>query len=931
VAASPYRRLAAFIDEAALINLDVDEVSRRVSLRLAAPAGSDPGAPRRDLLVVLHGVSRLAVWLRRVQYEAGQGRSRGGRIARVPGDVHPPERVQDVWELNDLLRRWSGHELYGQPGEIFDAADEPAWLGWASLDLAWPRDSHEVHSLDLWLGDNASVGARMLDLWIEFSGLEVLQGTRGPSSGQRPGAGPAQARHGAPPGTPGGGRGGAGAWAAPEPAPERQADQPDGRGTPPRRRRRRTVAVLAVVAALGVTLAAWVVARPASVAKPGAHKGTVSAPHPVAAPRGLAAAEAGLMPWHLAAPISREVAVTDPQGRLIVLGGLTASGSSADGVYAFHSLTGTARQLGALGAPLHDAAVAVLGGHALVFGGGSSATVATVQSFALGGRGGGATASTAGSMPAPRSDSAAVTIGSTSYIVGGYNGATQDAPVLATTDGHTFTTVATLPVPVRYPAVAALGGQIFVFGGQAITGSRAGAPLDAIQAVDPVRHTASVVGHLPLPLSGATAVTVGNELFVAGGESTVTQRLTPGVGTTQLGPGQSSGAGAAEASSSPTSTVSTIWAFDPAAKRLLPAGRLQIPVSHAAVTVTGSTAWIIGGESHGALVASVQMLRPNRAFGTAGAPGAGSPFFGGKLLIADRGNDRLLLLDPGLHLVWKYPSARSPRNPLHFYFPDDAFFINHGTAILSNQEQNDTIIKIAYPSGKIVWSYGHPRQSGSAPGYLYEPDDAYLLKNGQVTVADANNCRVLVINQQGTAVVHQIGTNGVCTHNPPASMGSPNGDTPLPDGNLLISEINGSWVSEYTITGKLVWTTQLAISYPSDPQQLGPDRYLIADYATPGQILEFNRKGHVLYRYHPSSGPGMLDHPSLVELLPSGVFMVNDDFNNRMVAIDPSTKAVVWQYGVTGKPGTGRGRLHTPDGFDLLLPNGTTPTHQTTG
>ena len=26
----------------------------------------------------------------------------------------------------------------------------------------------------------------------------------------------------------------------------------------------------------------------------------------------------------------------------------------------------------------------------------------------------------------------------------------------------------------------------------------------------------------------------------------------------------------------------------------------------------------------------------------------------------------------------------------------------------------------------------------------------------------------------------------------------------LPDGNLLISEINGSWVSEYTRTGKLV-------------------------------------------------------------------------------------------------------------------------------
>ncbi len=40
-------------------------------------------------------------------------------------------------------------------------------------------------------------------------------------------------------------------------------------------------------------------------------------------------------------------------------------------------------------------------------------------------------------------------------------------------------------------------------------------------------------------------------------------------------------------------------------------------------------------------------------------------------------------------------------------------------------------------------------------------------------------------------------------------MGSPNGDTPLPDGNLLVSEITGSWVSEYTMTGTLAWTVYL--------------------------------------------------------------------------------------------------------------------------
>jgi outer membrane protein assembly factor BamB len=714
-----------------------------------------------------------------------------------------------------------------------------------------------------------------------------------------------------------------------------------GAAGPERRQRRKSRAparaALALAAAALGSLAA--VSAACSVTRPDSGT-TGTAGHPKLAPakaapaqRGLPAAEAGLLPWHMAAPLSREVAVPGSDGRLIVIGGLSPGGASAAAIDALNTGTGAASRLGSLSAPLHDAAAGLAGGRVLVFGGGSSATVATVQGFALPGRGGGAgsgRAVPAGSMPAPRSDSAAVSIGTTSYLVGGYDGARADARVLATTDGRAFTTVTDLPVPVRYPAAAAIGGQIFVFGGQAISGRQAGAPVDAIQAVDPARHTAAVVGHMPEPLAGAAAMTAGGELFVAGGESTAPQRRVPGLGMTQLSPGESSAGTGGESAAAPTSTVSAIWAFDPATKRLLTAGHLQVPVSHAAVAVTGSTAWVIGGESNGSLVSSVQMLRPDRAFGTAGAPGAGSPFSGGELLIADRGSNRLLLFDAGLHLVWEYPSAHTLRGPSRFYFPDDAFFTDHGTAILSNQEKNDTVLKIAYPSGKIIWSYGHPGHPGTASGYLHEPDDAYLLKNGQITVADADNCRVLVINQNH-AVAHQIGTNGTCRHNPPASMGSPNGDTPLPDGNLLISEINGSWVSEYTVTGKLAWTAKLPISYPSDPQQLSPGRYLIADYARPGQILEFDRAGHIQYRYRADAGPGMLDHPSLAELLPSGAFMVNDDHNDRMAAIDPATGALVWQYGITGRPGTTAGKLNTPDGFDLLLPDGSTPTHPTTG
>jgi outer membrane protein assembly factor BamB len=652
-------------------------------------------------------------------------------------------------------------------------------------------------------------------------------------------------------------------------------------------------------------------------------------------------------------------------------------------VYTLDTTTGALTHVANLTDGLHDASGAVIDGRDVTFGGGSPATVATVQAVpepSATSSAGITAAETIGALPRPRSDSSAVTVGTTTYIVGGYDGSNPDPAVLATTDGRTFSTVASLPVPVRYPAVAADRGLLYVFGGQAISGAGAGQPVNAIQVIDPRRHRASIVGHLPIPLAAAAAVTIGGQIYVVGGESTVAQPVVPGVGTTQIRPpppGSDPGAGATSAtntaaivpegvsargllltatsstsaaitsgsatgsdsgssgaslneSTTGTSTVSAIWAFNPATGTMLAAGRLQVPVSHSSVTVLGTTAWLVGGESDGTPVAAVQMFRPNREFGLAGASGAGSPYFGMRLLIADRGNNRLIVLDSAMHITWTYPSATSPTDPFGFVFPDDAFFVNKGRAIISNQEENETIVEIAYPSGKIIWEYGHPKQSGTAPGYLHEPDDAYLLKSGQITVADAQNCRIMIINHDGT-VAGQIGTDGRCVHDPPSSMGSPNGDTPLADGNVLVSEINGSWISEYTLQGQLVWTTQVPVAYPSDPQQLGPDLYLVADYSKPGQFIYTNRLGQVLYRYYAASGPGMLNHPSLAERLPSGAVMINDDYANRMLAIDPTTGALVWQYGITDAAGTAEGMLNTPDGFDVLAPDGTTPTHSATG
>ena len=603
-----------------------------------------------------------------------------------------------------------------------------------------------------------------------------------------------------------------------------------------------------------------------------------------------------MLPWQLGAPLSREVVLAQPgPANLLVVGGLNANGSSVGGIYALDTDSGKLLFRGSLPQPTHDAAAATLGAVGMVLGGGTARPAAVTQRIT-----GTGAVGLGHPLPQARADAAAVTLGTTAYLIGGYAGAAMDPEVLATRDGTSFRRVAALAVAVRYPAVASLGGRIYVFGGETLTGR----PVTTVQVVDPRTRTSAVVGHLPTPLAGAAAARLGRVIYIAGGVTgTVAQRPTD-----------------------------AIYAFDPRTGSFLHAGSLRIPVANAGAAVTGGRLWLVGGETSGQHpTAAVQMIVPNRRFGLAGRPGAGSPFYGDRLLIADRGNDRLLVLDDTGKTVWTYPSPGRPAPPGGFYFPDDAFFIRHGTAIISNQEDNDTIVEIGYPSGRILFQYGHPRTAGSGPGYLDSPDDTYLLRNGDITAADSSNCRVLIINPSSKRVEHQIGTNGRCVHQPPVALGSPNGDTPLADGNLLISEVNGSWVDEYTRAGKLVWDTKLAIGYPSDPQQLAPNLFLIADYEDPGAIVEFNRAGTITYRYQPRSGPGRLNHPSLVELLPSGAFLLNDDYNHRMLAIDPATHALIWQYGITAHPGTAPGMLNTPDGFDLIQPDGRTPTHTATG
>lgn len=289
----------------------------------------------------------------------------------------------------------------------------------------------------------------------------------------------------------------------------------------------------------------------------------------------------------------------------------------------------------------------------------------------------------------------------------------------------------------------------------------------------------------------------------------------------------------------------------------------------------------------------------------------------GTVLIADQGNNRLIEVNAAKQIVWAFPRPGDLLAGQVFLGPDDAFFTPGGQAIITNQETAQTIGRIDYHTHRLMWQYGQVGVRGSTPGQLNEPDDAYQLRNGLVTVADIRNCRILFLSPAGT-VVRQYGQTGVCAHDPPHTFASPNGDTPLPDGGMLVTEIGGSHIVRLSAAGRVLFDiTVPRVSYASDAQLLADGSVLVADYSEPGGIVRVSSAGQLLWRYTPTRAADVLNHPSLALMLPNGLIAANDDWNHRVVLIDPRRQTIVWQYGVTGVPGIAPGYLNTPDGIDF--------------
>jgi DNA-binding beta-propeller fold protein YncE len=319
----------------------------------------------------------------------------------------------------------------------------------------------------------------------------------------------------------------------------------------------------------------------------------------------------------------------------------------------------------------------------------------------------------------------------------------------------------------------------------------------------------------------------------------------------------------------------------------------------------------------GAVSSGVALPQPPPATGSRQAPvpswGRPLPY---PIVIADRRNNRLIEVTPDKRIVWEFPSPS-----LKIYRGnEDVNFSPDGRRLAVSEEDNFDVHIVDYDKRTLAWTYGTPDVKGSAPGYLDYPDDAHLLDDGMFITADIRNCRVIIIDPSTNRIMTEWGKPGRCRHDPPRSLASPNGATPLANGDILVTEIRGSWITRLTRGSDMVWTVQAPrVSYPSDAFPTADGQVIVADFSRPGRVVIFDpATRRVTWEYEGKPGDTMLDHPSLARELPgTGDIIVADDWRERVVVIDRRTKAIIWQYGVTDRKGHGPGYLNYPDGFDI--------------
>lgn len=221
-------------------------------------------------------------------------------------------------------------------------------------------------------------------------------------------------------------------------------------------------------------------------------------------------------------------------------------------------------------------------------------------------------------------------------------------------------------------------------------------------------------------------------------------------------------------------------------------------------------------------------------------------------------DNRVFFVGPFGNIIWQYGQAgvtgagfNQLNTPVQALFTQD--FPHHpGPSVLIADQGNQRIIVVNL-AHKIVWQYGTTGVSGNGPNQLNNPNSGEVLENGHVLIADENNNRVIEVTTGGT-IVKTFTAGGSVSGAAFASR--------LPNGDTLISDSNNNRIVEVDRNDHVVWQYFTNLQVGSNPSPL-PTRAvrlengdtLISDQFN-DRVIEVTMTGKIVFQQGALNVPG---------------------------------------------------------------------------
>jgi outer membrane protein assembly factor BamB len=291
----------------------------------------------------------------------------------------------------------------------------------------------------------------------------------------------------------------------------------------------------------------------------------------------------------------------------------------------------------------------------------------------------------------------------------------------------------------------------------------------------------------------------------------------------------------------------------------------------------------------------------------------------GNLLISDQFNNRVIEVAPDGHIVWTFgsgnPTLCNP-GPGTIIGLNDAERLSGGLTLLAgtgipsgsasySKGCVDNRVIVVDQQGKIVWQYGQAGVTGSGPNQLNVPVFAIQLPSRNIMIVDQANNRVIEVDRVSKQVVWSYGPKSA-----PGALNNPNSAELLPNGHILIGDENNNRVIEIARDGTIVWQYNQGLSGAAFASRLPNGDTLITD-SSHSRVIEVTPNKKVVFEYftNSDSSSNSAPLPTNAVQLADGEIVIADQFNHRVLVVDPKME---FQYGMVNVAGNAVGQLNGP-------------------